>query len=155
MRGTHRTLRLNLALVLALTGVIAVASGAAAVKPSVGSAALPDLIVDDTCGFVIEVTFPANQQVARTFVDQDGDVTKLVITGSLKALFTNPATGASLLANISGPTFINVVNGRNAGTGGWALWPDGVLTIMSGHNDFTTGEFRGHVRTNVCEALAA
>jgi hypothetical protein len=55
-------------------------------------APLPDLIEDESCGFLVEVTFPVNEY-AIILTDNDAAVTRVIIIGRLVVTFTNPDSG--------------------------------------------------------------
>lgn len=150
--GKWRCARLGLAMTAAMAAAMLSSGIAAAVPPD--KFPLPaSAFTDTTCGYDIDVTFPGNNEFGIAFYDQAGDQVKFLVAGNFVVTLTNPATGESITANISGPSHLN--KHGSWGTGRWALWPDGVLTILSGRSDFDDGSFRGKVHLNVCEALAA
>jgi hypothetical protein len=118
----------------------------------------PDGLLDTSCGYEILVTFPVAKEYIRTFVDQDGNVVRMIITGNLVVTFTNTATGKSLTVNISGPTHISLVRGTFTSTSeGRTGGPvDGLpgLNIFSGRVDNVNGTLHGHFGGSVCEMLA-
>jgi hypothetical protein len=118
-------------------------------------APLPDLIEDTTCGYLLEVTFPVSNEYALSFYDGAGTLTRIEITGHLVATFSNPANGASLTANISGPVSINAVTGTvtASGRGGGPLPGIAGLVIFAGRTD-DGGATHGRVLVDICAALA-
>ena len=152
-RGLRR-FQLGMALSSGLLLVMAVAGTAAAAKPDKAPAPSPDGIVDETCGFPIEVRFPTNDQFAITFFDQAGNPTRVIVAGKLVATLTNMDTDESITVNISGPLHMNFVRGTNTSEGRWSVWPDGTLHIAAGRTDNVDGSFRGHVVMSVCDVLA-
>jgi hypothetical protein len=115
---------------------------------------LPPVIEDSSCGYTILVSFPVNRQIITSRWDADGNQLSLLITGRLVVTLTNPDTGESITANISGPSRIDrnghfVFMGRYGGAGGSGL------ILFSGRIDTTTGAMHGHVSTDVCELLAS
>jgi len=100
-------------LLLSVPLLLVTASPVAAQGPTREAAPLPDLIVDASCGYTINVTFPVNDEYALIFTDSDDQVTRLIITGRLVVTLTNALTGASYTANISGPSHIDFVRGTN------------------------------------------
>ena len=117
---------------------------------------LPDLITDTSCGFLVNVTFPVNDQYAISRYDANGDLVKTILQGRLVATFTNDATGKAITANISGPSFIApdgsvVLLGR---IGGPLPGVPG-LVLFSGRIDTVTGVAHGHLSADVCAILAS
>lgn len=119
-------------------------------------APLPELIEDDSCGFLVEVTFPVNDEYAITIYDGQGDPWRIIVTGRLVVTFTNPATDETFTANISGPSHIDMVRGTSTQEGpiGGPVGSLPGLNLFSGRADLTTGELRGHLRADVCALLA-
>lgn len=117
----------------------------------------PDGLLDTSCGYEILVTFPVAKEYITTFYDQDGNVTKLIITGNLIVTFTNTATGKSLTVNISGPTHISLVRGTSTSEGRTGGPVDGLpgLNVFSGRIDNVNGTLHGHLAGSVCEMLAS
>ncbi len=142
-----------LAVLFLLLSALPVAAGG---KPTREPAPLPALIVDTSCGFTVNVTFPVNTEYALTFYDGAGHVTRIIVTGHLVVTFTNPATGATYTANISGPTFIDFVRSTNVLTGrqGGELGTLPGLHVFAGRADYSTGTMHGHVVADVCALLA-
>jgi len=148
----RRVLGLFLSVPLLLVTAIPVA----AQGPTREASPLPDLIVDTSCGYTINVTFPANDEYALIFTDSDGQVTRLIITGRLVATFTNAQTGASYTANISGPSHIDFVRGRDTQEGriGGPVGSLPGLNIFAGRVDHVSGVMRGRLIADVCALLA-
>jgi hypothetical protein len=128
-----------------------------AAGPSRDPAPLPELIQDTSCGFLVEATFPVNDVYAISFVDEAGNLTRLIITGHLVVTFTNPATGESITANISGPLMLDFTGGTSKTLGriGGPVTGFAGLILFAGNVDLNTGERHGHLFLDVCEALAA
>ncbi len=143
-------------LLLSVTLLLVSASPVAAKGPTRDPAPLPDLIVDASCGFTVEVTFPVNHEYALTFTDADGQVTRLIITGRLVVKFTNPLTGVSYTANISGPSHIDFARGTDTQEGriGGPVGSLPGLHIFAGRIDNATGEMHGRFIADVCAILA-
>jgi hypothetical protein len=147
----RRAFALLLSVLLLLVTAIPVAGQA----PTREAAPLPDLIVDDSCGFTVNVTFPVNDEYALTFTDANGDPTRLIITGRLVATFTNASTGESYTANISGPTHIDFVRGSSQeGLIGGPVGSLPGLNVFAGRVDGASGEMHGHLIADVCALLA-
>jgi hypothetical protein len=143
--------------ILAGLWLLASVMPAFAAPPSRDPAPLPDLIEDTSCGYLVNVTFPVNSEFAVSFFNASGDLTRLIIAGHLVVRFTNPATGVSVTANISGPSVIDFVRGTNkvlGPTGGPITGLSG-LSLFSGQVDSNTGARHGHFVLDVCAALAA
>ena len=113
-------------------------------------------LVDTSCGFDVGVSYPVQNEYVTAFFDQNGNVTRLIITVRLVATFTNPANGVSLTENISGPAQINFVTGTAFGNGPGAgpvpaLGPG--IWLGFGRNDLVTGQTVGHF-IPLCPLLA-
>lgn len=149
-------MRRAFSLILSVPLLLLAAIPVAAQAPTREAAPLPDLIVDVSCGFTVNVTFPVNDEYALTFTDADGQVTRLIITGRLVAKFTNPLTGASYTANISGPSHIDFVRGTSSQEGliGGPVGSLPGLNVFAGRVDFASGEMHGHLIADVCALLA-
>jgi hypothetical protein len=140
-----------LAALLLLTGVQAATAATVIREP----APLPDLIEDTSCGYLIDVTFPVNDEYAIVQYDGDGNFLRVIIQGPLVATFTNDATGESITANISGPSIFSADgSGKLLGQIGGPVPGFAFLVLFSGYIDTVTGEFHGHLSANLCEALA-
>lgn len=149
-------MRRALGLLLSVPLLLAAAVPVAAQGPSREASPLPDLIVDSSCGYTINVTFPANDEYALVFTDSDGEVTRLIITGRLVVTFTNALTGASYTANISGPSHIDFVRGTNSQEGriGGPVGSLPGLNVFAGRVDLVSGVMRGRLIADVCALLA-
>ena len=148
----HRATMMILgAVTLLITAVPTVAAG-----QTRAPAPLPDLIEDDSCGFLVEVTFPVNDEYAITIFDRGGNPTRIIITGHLVVTFENPATGETFTANISGPSHIDLVRNTNTQEGRIGGPVAGLpgLNLFAGRADLATGELRGHLLADVCAILA-
>lgn len=143
--------------ILAMSLVLVSALPALGAGPSRDPAPLPDLIQDTSCGYLVDVTFPVNNEYAISFVDEEGNLTRLIITGRLVVTFTNPATEESITANISGPTIFDFTDGtgKTLGLIGGPITGFAGLNIIAGNVDLNTGEHHGHLFLDVCAALAA
>ena len=119
-------------------------------------APLPDLIEDQSCGFLVNVTFPVNNEYAITIYDRQGSATRIVVTGHLVVRFTNPATGESFKANISGPSHLDLVKGTSTQEGriGGPVGALPGLHLFAGRANLSTGELRGHLFADLCALLA-
>src|SRR4051812_45891755 len=149
MRRIATAVGIVLALVLALP--------AAAATVTREPAPLPDLIEDTSCGFLVLVTFPVNQESAITIYDANGVPRRQIISGPLRVTFTNAVTQESLTANISGPTVIDFVRGTayQLGQIGGPIPGLPGLHLVAGRLDVNSGERTGHHFLDVCEALAS
>ena len=145
-----------IAIGLAVISAVFMSSVAAAARPSREFLPPPDGLLDTSCGYEILVTFPVQNEYITTFVNQVGDVTKIIITGNLVVTFTNTATGESLTANISGPSHINFVRGTSSSEGrtGGPVGSLPGLNVFAGRIDNVSGSMHGHLQTSVCEVLA-
>jgi hypothetical protein len=76
-------------------------------------------VVSDACEFDVLFEELTNREFFTTFYDKDGNPTRMLITGSLKAQLTNMSNNKSMQVNISGPGHI-------------ALNEDGTETYLSG-----------------------
>lgn len=139
------------ALWLLVTAVPTVAAG-----QTRAPAPLPDLIEDQSCGFLVDVTFPVNDEYAISIYDRQGNLTRIIITGRLVVTFMNAATGETFTTNISGPSHIDLVRGTNTQEGRIGGPVAGLpgLNIFAGRADLSTGELRGHLLADVCAVLA-
>lgn len=68
------------------------------------------------CAFDLSAEVLVNREVITSFYDEDGNLTRQIITGRLTYRLTNVETGASLDVNISGPAV-------------FTFHPDGALTF--------------------------
>jgi len=147
--------QLCLAALLTATASLLGPAAALAAEPSRVYSPVPDLIVDESCGFEVDVTFPVADEYAITF-SAGGNADTLIVTGRLVVRFTNPDTGASVTANISGPGRFDLVTGagfQNGVTGGPLPVGSG-LSLFAGRIDTGTGASVGHLLLDVCAALA-
>jgi len=108
-----------------------------------------------SCGdFDVLVTFPTNNEYILGFESRQ------IITGALKATFTNMSNGKSLTANVSGPG-IRTINGPVLTIISTGLFSDG-FSVFAGRSVFTinfdTGETSfsivGHTLMDICAAIA-
>lgn len=152
-----RVRRLMGTAMLAAGVALTAAAPASAARPTREAAPLPALIVDTSCGFTVNVTFPVNDEYVLSFTDASGELTRLIITGRLVVTFTNPTTGTSYTANISGPSHIDFGRGANSQEGriGGPLGLLPGLNIFSGRIDFATGQMHGRLIADVCALLAS
>jgi hypothetical protein len=110
------------------------ATPAAAVPPHREPLQFPDQIIfaaGDFCPWPALVTFPVNNETATTFYDGQGNVTRVLITGSLRVSFENTDTGNSETFNIPGSSVTVgstlIYRGRNV------IFPvAGELNLVSG-----------------------
>ncbi len=110
------------------------ATPAAAVPPQREPVQLPDqirLAAGDFCPWPAIVTWPVNNEIATTFYDQQGNVTRVLITGALRVTIENADTGESETFNIPGSGVIIgsslIYRGRNV------IFPvNGELNLVSG-----------------------
>ncbi|HEX6262437.1 MAG TPA: hypothetical protein VF097_06275 [Actinomycetota bacterium] len=95
--------------VLALTlflGILVASAPASAEKPVREFLPAEDEVISDVCDFDLGVVVLENNELLTTFFDQEGNVTKQLVTGSLVVELRNEETGVSLVANIPGPGVI-------------------------------------------------
>jgi hypothetical protein len=97
--------RLAIGIVIAIT-LLTSASTALADGPQRVSDGPPPTLTDTTCGYLINVQFVVNREIATTWTDTSGLPIRTIVTGSLKVMMTNPANGKSATLNISGPAII-------------------------------------------------
>jgi hypothetical protein len=97
--------RIALSIVIAVT-LLTSASTALANGPERVSDGPPPTFTDPTCGYPIDVQVVANREVAMTWTDASGVPIRTIVTGTLKVMMTNPASGKSATLNISGPAII-------------------------------------------------
>jgi hypothetical protein len=128
---------------------------AAATQPTREFFPPPDGLLDTSCGYEILVTFPVQQEYAKTFTDRSGNAVKMIITGRLVVTFTNISTHESLTANISGPAQFDLVSGTFHMEGLTGGPVDGLpgLNLFAGQID-ETGAMHGHLFGSVCDMLA-
>jgi len=131
-----------------LTCVTATASG-----PTRDPAPLEPILY--SCGdFDVLVTLPTNTEYILGFESSQ------IVTGALKATFTNLSNGKSLTANVSGPGF-GTFSGPLLTITSTGLFSDGFF-VFAGRSVFTinfdTGETSfslvGHTLTDICAAIA-
>jgi hypothetical protein len=113
------------------------------------------VLVTDTCGFEVDVTWPVQREQITTFYDKAGDPARMIITGHLVVTFTNPITGKSITANISGPAHIDLINGTNTQEGrtGGPISFLPFFYLFSGRIDNVSQELHGHL-IDLCPLLA-
>lgn len=95
-----RSIALAVLVSIALLSAVVPAS---AVKPIREFLPLEDEVVTGICEFDLGITVLENNSHITTFFDQEGNITKQLITGRLVVELSNEQTGASTVANISGP----------------------------------------------------
>lgn len=95
--------RLIVLAILAGIALFSTVAPASAVKPIREFLPLEDEVVSGICEFDLGITVLENNSHITTFFDQDGNITKQLITGRLVVELSNEETGASTVANISGP----------------------------------------------------
>ncbi|OGN81320.1 MAG: hypothetical protein A2X23_01870 [Chloroflexi bacterium GWC2_73_18] len=89
---------------------LATAAPATAVQPD-REPAVAEPLVDYTCGFEVDVTFPTQNAYVTVFFDRSGNLTQLIVTGQFFVTLTNPANGVSIDINASGPARIDFAKG--------------------------------------------
>ena len=147
--------RLWLSATLCLVTVLTLATPALAKEPVREPFVLPDLIEDTSCGFLVVVTFPVQQEFITTFFDSAGEPVKQIITGRLVATMTNPANGVTITIKISGPFHVFLSTGESYASGrvGGPVGFEPGLNDFSGRVNLVTGELRGHLEP-LCPILA-
>jgi hypothetical protein len=113
LTGTHGirrrgywTVRTALTLAAATALSTAVATRASATGPVRAPFVLPPEVVYPAgvvCPFAVRVTWPVNREVSTTFSDDQGNPTRMLVTGHLVLEVTNLATRETKRFNISGP----------------------------------------------------
>jgi hypothetical protein len=147
--------RLWLSATLCLVTVLTIAGPALAKEPVREPFGLPDVIEDTSCGFLVVVTFPVQQEFITTFFNGAGELVKQIIAGRLVATFRKPANGVSFTLNISGPFHTFIATGEAYGSGrvGGPVGFEPGLNDFSGRVNLVTGELRGHLEP-LCPVLA-
>jgi hypothetical protein len=147
--------RLLLSAALCFVTVLTIATPALANEPVREPFVLPDLIEDTSCGFLVVVTFPVQQEFITTFFDSAGEPVKQIITGRLVATMTNPANDVTVTINISGPFHAFLATGESYASGrvGGPVGFEPGLNDFSGRVNLVTGELRGHLEP-LCPVLA-
>jgi hypothetical protein len=79
------------------------AQNAAAGKPVREPLPGEPFVISDTCEFDVMFEELTNREYLTTFFDRDGNPTRILITGTLKAQLTNMSNNKSMDVNISGP----------------------------------------------------
>ena len=119
----------RLGVIMALGALLGLLAGVVTATPALAGRrhgwelvqAKPFTVPASFCGFKIGVTFPVAKEYAKLLKASDGSVITLV-TGSLRATYTNLSTGKAITENESGP-------------GKATTHPDGSVTVRStGHN---------------------
>jgi hypothetical protein len=138
-----------------LATLLTAATPALAKEPIREPFLLPDVIEDSSCGFLVVVTFPVQQEFITTYFDSAGEPVKQIITGRLVATFKNPANGVTFTLNISGPfhTFFLTGEAYASGRVGGPVGLEPGLNDFSGRVNLVTGELRGHLEP-LCPVLA-
>jgi hypothetical protein len=72
-------------------------------KPDREPLAGESFVISDTCEFDVMFDELTNREYLTTFFDKDGNLTRMLITGSLKTQLTNTSNNKSMDVNISGP----------------------------------------------------
>ena len=160
-----RRLLLSLA-VLAL--LVMPASSVFAAKPDRQPSSLPpfiDFAAGELCPFATRVEFFVNRQTDKFFFNSNGDLVRIISTGSLRARLTTPDDPDAVLeANISGPVHVRfhadgsqtvILSGRSG-----SPYPPGQLSLVSGRSivefdadgNFVSVTNIGHV-TDPCAQL--
>lgn len=113
-----------LAALLGMLGGVVTASPALARGPKWQFLpAVPFTLDSSFCGFQVAVSFPADNEFFKLLKTPDGSVI-LLVSGDVKASFTNLATGKTLTESLSTPQQVT-------------QFPDGSVTIAAkGRNDF-------------------
>jgi hypothetical protein len=133
--------RVLIVLITLATFVLVTAGPAAAVPPTHEPVPTPDDFIISDCGFDILLHALVNEEILTTFFDQEGNVVRQHISGTLKIRLTNVETGETQDLNISGPgtyTFPPDGSVLLVGTGEW-LWAG--LSNRPGELLFTKGRF--------------
>jgi hypothetical protein len=81
--------------------------------------------ISTECGFKVAVHVEQDQFAILTFVDDEGNVVREILTGAIKWTLTNVKTGESIFVNLSGPGFFSAnADGSSTfvGTGPWVFF---------------------------------
>jgi hypothetical protein len=162
-----------------VTAVVAVVAAALALgqvpafadAPTREPLVLDPIVIDGVCSFPVLAEAIVNQEFITTFTDEEGNITKQVISGRLITRLTNVDTGESVVVNTSGPGQITfegdtiILRGRGLGflfffPGDLGLGDPGLLQILKGTFTLTIlpdgtqilSNVTGNV-TDVCELL--
>lgn len=164
--------RLLTAIAVAL-GSLLVPTPALADAPIIEPVPGEDFVIPagEVCEFGISVHFLVNREKSITFLDDEGNFERQLVTGALVYELTNLSTDGSLVFNIPGPgRFTPNPDGSLTlvATGPWVLFdPFGThifnagRAVVIGTVDPTTGILRLDIQNivghsfDICEALAA
>jgi hypothetical protein len=125
----------------ALAGILVLIPTAAhAAAPTREPLPAEGFVLTDHCTFDIQIDIVQNKEIATTFYDSNGDVTRQLVTGALKVRLTNLSEPSnSVVLSISGPgTYVDLADGttRLTGTGSWLQFGitnmPGELLLMNG-----------------------
>ena len=144
---------------------------AAALAPTREPLVLAPVVIDGVCSFPVQAEAIVNREFITTFTDQDGNITKQIISGRLVTRLTNLDTGESVVVNTSGPGQIlfegDTVIFQGRGLGFLFFFPEqlglgdpGLVIILKGtftltiapDGTQTLSDVKGNV-TDVCELL--
>jgi hypothetical protein len=121
------------------------------------------------CPFAMTVTTDFNKAKATTHFDQEGNITRIQVTGHVVQTLTNDETDESVTLNTSGAltiylredgSFIAIGRGHGLALQSPTDSPPSTALFIKGHAEitfvdgsFVFGEVKGNV-TNMCEVLA-
>jgi hypothetical protein len=162
---------LVVSVVVVLAGLL-VPAPALADAPIIEPAPGEDFVIaaGDMCEFGVSVDFLVNRERTITFLDDEGNFERQLITGALVYELTNLSTGGSIAFNIPGPGLVTPNPDGSitlVARGPWVLFdPFGThiynagRVVLVGTTDPTTGILRIEIVSivgrsyDICEALA-
>ena len=115
--------RLAVVLLVTLAALVAAAPSAQAAPPTHERMPADFEVVDESCGFPVEVQQTGFILVIE-WVDEDGTLRRFEAYPQLKVTYTNPSTGESITANVAGPAHITESPDGSftlVGTGNWGF----------------------------------
>ena len=117
-------MRRTLASTLFVGLVLSISVPASAVRPVREFLPQEDEVISGICPFDLGIYVLENESFITTFFDKDGNVTKLLISGRLVVELRNEQTGASHVADISGPGKVTFTEDSEVLTalGNWLLF---------------------------------
>jgi len=106
--------------------------------------------VDFTCGFMTLGDVTLTNEYEKDFYDNDGTLVKSLINGRFQITYSNPVNGKSSVENVPGSGHFDYVKNEF-----FLVGRNGVSAqIYTGHLDLSSGTLRGHIRDEICPALA-
>ena len=171
----------RLGVIMALGALLGLLAGVVTATPALAGRrhgwelvqAKPFTVPASVGGFKIGVTFPVAKEYAKLLKASDGSVITLV-TGSLRATYTNLSTGKAITENVSGPgkiiahadgsatitakghneNFLTAAQAQRFGLPPVSVTAGALTTTLAADGTETSVTLKGHVLVNVCAALA-